>query len=31
LGLNTYNQTGKDDIMANLILQGAIVGLQFRF
>lgn len=31
LGLNTYNQTGKDDIKANLILQGAIVGLQFRF
>lgn len=31
LGINTYNKTGEGDIRANLTLQGAIVGFQFRF
>jgi len=31
LGVNTYNKTGQGDIRANLTLQGAIVGFQFRF
>lgn len=34
LGLNTYNQSGKvggEGMRANLILQGAVVGFQFRF
>jgi hypothetical protein len=31
LGLNTYNLTGQGDVRANLILQGAVIGLEFRF
>jgi hypothetical protein len=31
LGLNTYNLTGQGDVWANLILQGAIIGLEFHF
>jgi hypothetical protein len=31
LGLSTYNKTGQGDIRANLTLQGAVLGVQFRF
>jgi hypothetical protein len=31
LGLNTYNKTGQGDVRANLVLQGAVIGFEFKF